>query len=766
MPSVLIQDITPRDQYTAAAAQTVFGYSFTLFDERDIEVYKRADKDVEADDYSQQLQLNINYTVDLTASTITLLVACSGEEIVTLVRNMPDERLNLYINGAVITADALNTDQESQVLMIQQNSLYDTVLTPHYNKSDIIDDTNPLGGDVILPVLKAGQTWAKDATNNFIEAVNIGSGGGGGDVQMLDPGMTGAVPGSLARWNSSGVLTDSVVNIDDTGSITGATDATIGNIRIGVTDPNTIDTAGTNPLTVKAAAGQLLTLGELGANTALNGLTLPTADGTAGQVITTDGAGNLSFANSGGGAPFASTKYNLVQFSNTTGGLQDSGIDYQGGVLSGMTQVNVGNLELSGNTIAAGDTNGSITLAPDGTGAVKAAKELEIQSGNDLRLFRTNNANYVGFKAGSPAANLIWTLPDTDGAAGEALTTDGAGNLIWSNSGGGSGGGNWVQVGTTTAASSATVDLVGVFSSTYTRYMIVGRNITFQTTGEDFLMVVGTGATPTWKTGAGAYIYSSVGLSSDGTTFNLISTGATAIKLTDYVNNSTTVPTSLIAEIFDPANVAYKTPIMFELSAADSITPDTTVSANGSGTYKTAEAVSSIRFLASSGNIVTGVFEVYGFNPAGGGGGGSIPSNVVQNVLTTIQSGASPIFGNNTATNTTITPSSATSRIKVTFSGSFTGPGNQTLPAGFIFMYRNGSLITVSGRKICTKLNPLNSGDNIILSYIDSPATTSPVTYSIGAEASPGYVLINDSLNGLANLWGFPTCVLEEIGPA
>lgn len=719
MPSILIQDLTPRNQYTAAEDQTVFTFDFTVFAETDIEVYQRSDKDVQADDYSQQLQYNIDYTVNLTSGTITMLAPCSGEEIVTLVRNMPDERLNLYTNGTPLTADALNTDAESQVLMVQQARLGTDILSPHYNNSAIIDDANPLGGDTILPVLEAGQVWVKDPTNNYITAANLGSGGGGGDIQMLNAGITGAEKGAAAKWNSSGVLTDSGVIIDDNDAITGVTGLTAGDIRLAVTDPGTIDSSPGKPLKIKAAAGQALTLGELGANTTLNGLKIPTADGTAGQVLTTDGAGNLAFAASGGGAPFASTKFNLVQFSNTTGGLQDSGIDYQSGILSGMTEIDVGNLELSGNTISVGNTNGSLTLAPNGTGTVKVNTELDVRSGNELRFFRSNNTFYTGLKAGSPGANVTWTLPDADGTLNQVLTTNGAGTLAWT-SGGGGGGGDWTQTGVVTAASNATIDMTGVFSSKYTRYMIVARNLTFQTATADLWIRVGTGATPTWKSGATDYAYSFSGYTSAAANLTGASTGASQIVLATNLSASTDLPTSFIINVFDPANAAYKTPILGEVEASND---GTTLAVNShSSAYLTAEALTSIQFLASSGNIVTGEFEIYGFNPGGGGGGGG-GGNVVYNNFT--DSFHIPL-GDIPGLFVKITPSSSTGKIKLTFEGH--GIGGETA----IQLKRNGVILTLNGITVGSYYN-YGGGDNDAFSftYVDSPATTTEVTYQI-----------------------------------
>ena len=63
----------------------------------------------------------------------------------------------------------------------------------------------------------------------------------------------------------------------------------------------------------------------------------------------------------------------------------------------------VGNVYLSSNTIATTDTNGNLTLSPNGTGKVSIAG--------------------------------AYTLPRIDGTAGYVLTTDGSGNVTWQSKG-------------------------------------------------------------------------------------------------------------------------------------------------------------------------------------------------------------------------------------------------------------------------------------------------------------------------------------------
>lgn len=55
-----------------------------------------------------------------------------------------------------------------------------------------------------------------------------------------------------------------------------------------------------------------------------------------------------------------------------------------------------------------------------------------ISSGQQLRLFETDNTNYVAFRASTTlASNIVLTLPSSLGSNGLALVTDGNGNLRW-----------------------------------------------------------------------------------------------------------------------------------------------------------------------------------------------------------------------------------------------------------------------------------------------------------------------------------------------
>jgi hypothetical protein len=70
--------------------------------------------------------------------------------------------------------------------------------------------------------------------------------------------------------------------------------------------------------------------------------------------------------------PASSTDNALVRFDSTTGKLLKNGAitETDAGVLNGATQINVDNLRLDGNSVISTDTNGDITIDPDGTGRI------------------------------------------------------------------------------------------------------------------------------------------------------------------------------------------------------------------------------------------------------------------------------------------------------------------------------------------------------------------------------------------------------------
>ena len=67
--------------------------------------------------------------------------------------------------------------------------------------------------------------------------------------------------------------------------------------------------------------------------------------------------------------------------------------------------------------------------------------DIELSAQAPIKFMDADSSHYVAFKApATVASNVEWTLPATDGSAGQLLKTDGSGNLGWATDQAGSGG--------------------------------------------------------------------------------------------------------------------------------------------------------------------------------------------------------------------------------------------------------------------------------------------------------------------------------------
>jgi hypothetical protein len=171
-------------------------------------------------------------------------------------------------------------------------------------------------------------------------------------------------------------------------------------------------------------------------NIVLDGQNWPQADGTANYILKTNGSGQLSWT---ANALTASKATNLVGGNGTTllGSIPYQSATDTTSLLSPNTTVTSKFLTQVGDgtngmapmwsTISSLDnvTIGSVTPA------AASFTTTTVRTGNELRLNNTANTYYAGFKAGTMASNVVWTLPSTDGTNGQALKTDGAGGLTF-----------------------------------------------------------------------------------------------------------------------------------------------------------------------------------------------------------------------------------------------------------------------------------------------------------------------------------------------
>lgn len=169
MTQVIIDDVIPRTQLVATAGQTVFNTNWTVNATTDVLVYARLED--EPPDDATQLVSSTLYNVTLIGGSqtvrVTFLAGRTEDDVITIVRNTPAERLNLYINTNFVPS-MLNNDFGILTLVDQQAQMFDQIVNPGYNISATIEDK-----DKILPILGPLEVWRMNEAGTAIEAIEI-----------------------------------------------------------------------------------------------------------------------------------------------------------------------------------------------------------------------------------------------------------------------------------------------------------------------------------------------------------------------------------------------------------------------------------------------------------------------------------------------------------------------------------------------------------------------------------------------------------------
>ena len=192
-------------------------------------------------------------------------------------------------------------------------------------------------------------------------------------------------------------------------------------------------------------------------------LTLPAADGTNGQTLTTNGSGTLSWASGGADKmPLAGGTFTGNITLNAQQDIRFADADSSNWVAFQAPATVSSNVTW---TLPAADGTSGQRLQTDGSGALSWGTDSSTDStkmplaggtftgnvlfsnGKAARFYENdgNGSNYVGFRAPAAlSADTTFYWPSADGSANQLLTTDGSGNLSFADapSAGATGGGN------------------------------------------------------------------------------------------------------------------------------------------------------------------------------------------------------------------------------------------------------------------------------------------------------------------------------------
>ena len=115
---IVVNDTTPRNQYTATSAQTTFTYSFEIFAVTDIKVFQGSTLLTYASSPSDKTEYKVTGAGTSGGGTIVLGGGATAGDVYTLVRDIPVARTTDFPTSGPFVIDSLNTDLDKMVAMM------------------------------------------------------------------------------------------------------------------------------------------------------------------------------------------------------------------------------------------------------------------------------------------------------------------------------------------------------------------------------------------------------------------------------------------------------------------------------------------------------------------------------------------------------------------------------------------------------------------------------------------------------------------------
>jgi len=156
-----IQDVPTRDQYIAAAGQTIFDYTFPIFDEVDIIV----EKTPFVTGIPLTLVLNVDYTVTgvgvQSGGTIVLAVGAATSDVIIIFREVVKKRITDFSNTAAFNSANINLELD-RIVQMTQDRFREISQSLRFPDSDVTSPALDLPGEVA----RAGNVLAFDPINS------------------------------------------------------------------------------------------------------------------------------------------------------------------------------------------------------------------------------------------------------------------------------------------------------------------------------------------------------------------------------------------------------------------------------------------------------------------------------------------------------------------------------------------------------------------------------------------------------------------------
>lgn len=363
--------VSVNDRYiraTATASQTVFTYDFPIAATSDITILKVAASDGAVTTLVYSTDYTLTGVGNDAGGTFVLTSGATVNDIYVAYGNTPYARATDFTGATEVTTDALNTDYNEEEKQIQQNNrdISRCIRIPLSDNISTLDNELPPVEDRKGKYLYFDDTTG-DATVSVGTSESSPAGGSDTELQYNNAGDLDGISGWKTPDGTGTVNATGQFNIDNIrldGNTISSTN-TDGNVTItpdgdGVTDFSTATTALWFPVGTTAQRPGTPSAGYCRYNSTLN--VLETWNGST-WVAQSGGAGDVE-------GPGSSTDNAIARFDGTGGTLlQDSSVLISDtDVVSGITQLNVDNVRIDGNSITSTDTAGDLILTPDTTG--------------------------------------------------------------------------------------------------------------------------------------------------------------------------------------------------------------------------------------------------------------------------------------------------------------------------------------------------------------------------------------------------------------
>ena len=221
----------------------------------------------------------------------------------------------------------------------------------------------------------------------------------------------------------------------------------------------------------------------------------------------------------------------------------------------------------------------------------------------------------ISFTASKQGAILMQNSTDdgfeflnSQGTSGQVLTSAGAdASPTWGA------GSSMVLLSTQTASASASISFTSLINSTYSKYIIEIYNLVTASDTVNLLMTASINNGSTYLAGT-SYTYHEATLDALSAGYaSLISSGASSLNINGNTNLGTATGENYsgMITLLNPSNATVYKNVIINAGLFES-TGTSQVTIVGGGGIRTTSAVNAIKFAASSGNIASGTFKLYG----------------------------------------------------------------------------------------------------------------------------------------------------------